>query len=183
MPRYIAFLRAVNVGGTTLIKMADLKKMFESFGLDNVQTYIQTGNVIFESRERNSSVLEQQIERQLENAVGKRIPLFVRTIQDVQKMAHACPFTPKDGETVHVVILQEQPHKKNVNTLLACRSDADDFASKGKEVYNLRRDRDRSIFSNNWIEKTLEVMGTTRNLTTIKKIAEKYASDRSNSVL
>ena len=49
MPKYIAFLRAINVGGTTLIKMTDLKKMFESFGLDNVQTYIQTGNVVFES--------------------------------------------------------------------------------------------------------------------------------------
>jgi len=175
MPKYIAFLRAVNVGGTTLIKMTDLKKMFESFGLDNVQTYIQTGNVIFQSPEKNSSVLEEQIERQLEKAVGKRIPLFVRTIRDVQKMAHACPFNPQDEETVHVVILQKQPHKKNVDALLALRSDADDFASKGKEVYNLRRNRDQSIFSNNLIEKTLEVMGTTRNLTTIKKLAEKYA--------
>ena len=175
MPKYIAFLRAVNVGGTTLIKMTDLKKMFESFGLDNVQTYIQTGNVIFQSPEKNSSVLEEQIERQLEKAVGKRIPLFVRTIRDVQKMAHACPFNPQDEETVHVVILQKQPHKKNVNSWLALRSDADDFASQGKEVYNLRRNRDQSIFSNNLIEKTLEVMGTTRNLTTIKKLAEKYA--------
>ena len=166
MPKYIAFLRAINVGGTTLIKMTDLKKMFESFGLDNVQTYIQTGNVIFESPEKNSSVLEEQIERRLEKAVG---------IRDVQKMVHTCPFNPQDGEIVHVVILQKQPHKKNVDTLLALRSDADDFATKGKEVYNLRRDRDQSIFSNNLIEKTLEVMGTTRNFTTIKNLAEKYA--------
>ena len=79
MKRYIAFLRAINVGGTTLIKMAELKKMFESFGLENVETYIQTGNVIFDSQENKPAVLEEQIERQLAKAAGKQIQLFVRT--------------------------------------------------------------------------------------------------------
>ena len=51
MKKYIAFLRAINVGGTTIIKMSDLKRMFESFGLERVETYIQTGNVIFDSAE------------------------------------------------------------------------------------------------------------------------------------
>lgn len=58
MNRYVAFLRAINVGRTTVIKMADLKRMVESFGLENVQTYIQTGNVIFETLEKDASKLE-----------------------------------------------------------------------------------------------------------------------------
>ncbi len=70
MKRYIAFLRAINVGGTTIIKMSDLKRMFESFGLENVETYIQTGNVIFESDESKASVLEEQIEHQLAKPLG-----------------------------------------------------------------------------------------------------------------
>ncbi len=174
MTKYVAFLRAINVGGTNIIKMTDLKRMFESFALENVQTYIQTGNVIFESHEGNAAILEERIERQLEKASGKSIQLFVRTIRDVLQILSDCPFDPKDGETVHVVILDEKATQKNVNTLMSFRSDADDFAVVGKKAYNLRRDREKSIFSNNWIEKILGIAGTTRNLTTIKKLAEKY---------
>lgn len=174
MPKYIAFLRAINVGGTTIIKMNELKKTFESFKLDNVQTYIQTGNVIFESDEEDASKLEELIEHQFEKASGKRIQLFVRTIREVAAIARTCPFDPTDGQTVHVAILDKKPEKKSVEALLALRSEADDFAVDGKQAYNLRRDRERSIFSNNFIEKILAVPATTRNLTTIKKLAEKY---------
>ena len=174
MTRYIAFLRAINVGGTTIIKMSDLKKMFESFGLENVETYIQTGNVIFESDERSASALEKRVERQLEQASGKRIRLFVRTMREVAGMLKKCPFDPKDGETVHVVILERKPAAKNVKALLAIRSEADDFAVKEKEAYHLRHDREKSVFSNSLMEKILAVPGTTRNLRTIQKIVEKF---------
>lgn len=174
MKKYIAFLRAINVGGTTIIKMTDLKKMFESFGLDNVQTYIQTGNVIFESSETHASRLEDQIERQLEKALGKPIKVFVRTMREVARIVEDCPFDPEGGETVHVVILGKKPGKKNIAELEALRSEADDFAAEGKQAFNLRHDREASIFTNTLIEKVLGVPGTTRNLTTIKKIAEKY---------
>ena len=174
MKRFIAFLRAVNVGGTTIIKMTDLKRMFESFGLANVETYIQTGNVIFDSSESKASVLEQQIERQLEEGSGKRIRLFVRTIREVVSMVEECPFYPKQAETVHVAILEKKPDQKSIDRLMSLCSAADDFAVKDREVFNLRRNRDKSVFSNNMVEKTLGVAGTTRNLTTIKKLAEKY---------
>lgn len=174
MSKYVAFLRAINVGGTTLIKMTDLKKMFESFGLQNVQTYIQTGNVIFESDERSAPVLEARIEDQLEKLVGKRIRLFVRTMRDVVAMADECPYQPNESEIAYVAILQKKPDKKNEQALKALCSDADDFVVKGREAYALRRDRETSVFSNQLIEKTLGVAGTTRNLNTIKKLAEKY---------
>ncbi len=174
MSKYIAFLRAINVGGTSIIKMTDLKKMFESFGLENVQTYIQTGNVIFESGEGNASKLEERIELQLEKAYGKRIQLFVRTMREVAAIADECPYDPKEGETAYVAVLQKKPDRKSEQTLLALCSNADDFIVKGKATYGLRRDRDKSIFSNALLEKILGVPATTRNLTTIKKLAEKY---------
>jgi uncharacterized protein (DUF1697 family) len=175
MKRYIAFLRAVNVGGTTIIKMSDLKRMFESFGLENVETFIQTGNVIFDSDETKAAMLEEQIENQLAKAFGKRLRLFVRTTREVAAMVEACPFDPQPGETAYVAILEKKPDKKSIDALLSFSSEADDFAVIGKEVFNLRHDRDASIFSNNFIEKTLSVAGTTRNMTTIKKLAGKYA--------
>ena len=174
MKKYAAFLRAINVGGNTIIKMTDLKQMFESCGLENVQSYIQTGNVIFESQESDIAVLTEQIERQLEKATGKRIQLFVRTMREVASIVNGCPFDPKEGETVHVVILKEKPKKKSELALMSLCSKADDYAVKGREVYNLRHDRERSVFSNNLIEKVLGMPATTRNLKTIGKLSEKY---------
>ncbi|HLO13543.1 MAG TPA: DUF1697 domain-containing protein [Anaerolineales bacterium] len=172
MKKYVAFLRAINVGGHSIIKMADLKQMFESVGLENVQTYIQSGNVIFESEEEEA--LAKRIEHQLEKAAGYKIQLFVRTIREVQSITKKSPFTAKGDETVHVAFLNTRPDKKQQQSLMSFRSEADDFAIKGREVYNLRRDREKSIFSNNFLEKVLKMPATTRNLTTIKKIAEKY---------
>ena len=174
MPRYVAFLRAVNVGGNMIMKMADLKRMFEAAGLEDVQTYIQSGNVIFDSGEADAASLEKEIESALKKATGKEIRLFVRTLREIQTIASKGPFTAETGETIHVVFLREKPGKKQQQALLALRSDADDFAIKGREVYNLRHDRQKSVFSNNLTEKILEMPATTRNLTTIKKIAEKY---------
>ena len=172
--KYVAFLRAINVGGHAIIKMADLKKMFEAAGLENVETYIQSGNVIFESEEANGESLAKRIEHQLEKAAEYKIELFVRTMREVRSMAEKSPFKAKDGEMVYVTFLNTKPNKKIQQALLDNRSDADDFAFKGHEVYSLRRDREKSVFSNNFLEKILKMPATTRSLTTIVKIAEKY---------
>lgn len=172
--KYVAFLRPINVGGHAIIKMADLKKMFESAGLNNVQTYIQSGNVIFESEETNPDSLAKQIERQLEKAAEYKIELFVRTMRDLQSIAKRSPFKAKDGEMVYVAFLDKKPGQKSQQALLVFRSDADHFAFKGRELYILRRDRERLVFSTNFVEKILKMPTTTRNLTTITKIVEKY---------
>jgi len=172
--KYVAFLRAINVGGHTIIKMTDLKQIFESLGLENVQTYIQSGNVIFETNKDDTASLEKRIEHQLEKLAGFKIQLFVRTIREVQSIASKSPFTAQGNETVHVALLSKRPDKKGQQALMSVKSEADDFAVKGREVYNLRRNREKSVFSNNFIEKILKMPSTTRNMTVIKKIAEKY---------
>ena len=172
--KYVAFLRAINVGGHAIIKMSDLKKMFESAGLENVQTYIQSGNVIFEAEEAGGRSLAERIERQLEKAAEYKIELFVRTMQEVRSMVEKSPFKAKDGEMVYVTFLNTKPDKKSQQALLDNRSEADDFAFKAREVYSLRRDLAKSVFSNNFLEKILKLPATTRNLTTIAKIVAKY---------
>lgn len=171
--KYVAFLRAINVGGNAIIKMADLKKMFESAGLENVQTYIQSGNVIFESEE-DEDTLVKQIEHQLEHAAKYKIEVFVRTMRHVQSIAEKAPFPAKEGEAAYVTFLNKKPAKKSQQAMLAFKSDADDFAFKGRELYSVRRDRDKSVFTGTLVEKTLKMPTTTRNLTTIAKIVEKY---------
>ena len=172
--KYVAFLRAINVGGHAIIKMADLKKMFEAAGLENVQTYIQSGNVIFESEDIDAESLAKQIERQLEKAAEYKIELFVRTMREVHSIGEKCPFKAKDGEMVYVTFLNKKPAKKSQQALLDLTSDADDFAFRVREVYTLRRDREQSVFSNNFVEKILKAPATSRNLTTIAKIVEKH---------
>jgi len=171
MTKYIAFLRAINVGGTKIIKMDDLRKMCESFGLNNVQTYIQTGNVIFETQD--SPNLETKLEAQLEKALGYRVEVFVRSMAELANIVDQAHFEPRAEDTLHVVFLREKPAKAQVDTLKKYNSPADEFAVLGREVYNLRRDRDKSVFSNNFIEKIFGT-ATTRNITTLKKIHEKY---------
>ena len=174
MDKYIAFLRAINVGGHKSVKMTDIKQVFESLRLKNVQTYIQSGNVIFESKEIDSPLLEKKINGELEKLLGYKVETFVRTIQEVKAIAKKTPFTPKENETVHIVFLGEKPNKKTQQALMSLKSEADNFAIKGREIYNLRHDRENSVFSNNFIEKIIQTPGTTRNLTTINKIVEKY---------
>lgn len=172
MKKYVTFLRAINVGGTKVIKMEDLKRMFESLGLSNIQTYINSGNVIFEANE--SGDLESRIEAHLEKSLGYKVETFLRGMDEVVKIAAKPAFEPSGDQTLHVAFLRQRPEKKAMQNLLSLRSEADDFAVQGREAYNLRRDRDKSVFSNDFIEKTLKVRATTRNLNTVRKIAEKY---------
>ena len=174
MTKYVAFLRAINVGGHTIIKMADLKRMFESFGLENVQTYIQSGNVIFESDDENGDSLEPRIESQLEKASGFKIRLFVRTMRELQSVVSKSPFTAAGAETVFVAFLKEKPDQKSQQALLALKNEADNFAVKGHEVYHLRRDREKSALAKTSIEKVLRLPATVRNMTTLVKMADKY---------
>ena len=173
MMKYVAFLRAINVGGNAVIKMADLKKMFEAAGLGNVQTYIQSGNVIFES-DQEPDALEKQIEHLLEKAAAYKIHAFVRTMHEVQAIAEKSPFTPKEGEVAYVTFLKKKPDTKSQQALLSFKSEADDFAFEGRQLYNLRRNPEKSIFSGNFVEKHLKMPATTRSMTTIAKIVAKY---------
>ena len=173
MTKYVAFLRAINVGGTKVIKMDDLRKMFESFGLSNVQTFIQSGNVIFESSAKSTTSLEDKLERQLEKALGYRVEVFVRSMAEITEIVNQKHFKPNTEDTLHIVFLRAAPAKAQAETLKKYNSPADEFAVIGCEVYNLRHDRDKSVFSNSFIEKIFGT-ATTRNITTLRKIFEKY---------
>jgi uncharacterized protein (DUF1697 family) len=173
MTKYVAFLRAINVGGNAIIKMTDLKRMFESAGLENVQTYIQSGNVIFET-EKEIDAVKKRIERQLEGAAGYKIHFFVRTMRELQSIVSKSPFTAKANEMVYVAFLDQKPDPRSQQALLDLKNEADDFAVKGRDVYHLRRDREKSALAKTSIEKILKFPATLRNMTTLAKMVDKY---------
>jgi uncharacterized protein (DUF1697 family) len=170
--RTVAFLRAINVGGTKVIKMEDLRRMFESLGFANVATYIQSGNVIFEAPEADD--LRARIESQIQQTFGFEVETFLRSMDEVRAIVKESPFEQQGKQTLFIHLLQSAPSAKSRQAVLALATQTDGFAVQGREVYWLRRDRDKSPFNNNMIEKALGMSATARNLNTMTNLVEKY---------
>lgn len=177
--RYIAFLRAINVGGHT-VKMEQLRALFEALGHAGVETFIASGNVIFESRARNSHTLERQIESYLKHALGYEVATFIRSPSELAAVSNHPAFPPADlavpGSSLYVAFLHALPADAAQKKLLGLRGPEDDFRFHQRELYWYRRARlsESPLFSGGTLEKTLGVPATMRNITTVKKLVAKY---------
>jgi uncharacterized protein (DUF1697 family) len=173
--RFVAFLRAINVGGRR-VKMDRLREIFRGLGFSNVETFIASGNVIFDAPE--GDVLEPEIEAQLREALGYEVATFVRSVGELAQVASYNPFgplDPEDGFTLSVAFLAEQPDEEGVARLMARETEIDAFRVEGREVYWLCRGRiSDSAFSGAILERTVGAPATVRNVTTIRKLAAKY---------
>ena len=98
MEKYIALLRGINVGGHKKILMTDLRSLFESLGFKEVVTYIQSGNVVFETKESNRKMLAEMIKNQIEQDFGFGVNIFVRSADDFKRILESSPF-PEDNLT------------------------------------------------------------------------------------
>jgi uncharacterized protein (DUF1697 family) len=179
MSRYIAFLRAINVGGHT-VKMDVLRQHFATLGFSNVETFIASGNAVFETTAKDTRTLEQKIEKQLRAALGYEVATFIRTGAELKTIANYQPFSPsalKTAQALNVAFLAEAPDTASQQKLLALKSDIDDFHVQGREIYWLcRKKQSESTFSNAVLEKTLGRPSTIRGVSTIQKMAAKYAA-------
>ena len=178
MPRYIAFLRAVNVGGSSAIKMEALRRVFEDLGFSNVTSFIASGNIIFEAAEHNSELLERQIEEGLLRSLGKDLTPFVRTAQQLARIAAFDAFPnihPAVGDQLAVIFLSSSPSAKAVKALEGLHSQTDEFRAQGREIYWLRHTgADGLVYSTVPLDRVLAEPFTTRSMSTLKKLAEKY---------
>ena len=183
MPRYIAFLRAINVGGHT-VKMEELRGHFESLGFANVDSFIASGNIIFESPSQDTEALEKKIETHLRDALGYDVATFLRTDAEVAEIADHEPFPDTEANPANklaVAFLAEPPPAAARKALMGFRNDIDDFHFHGREVYWLRRDKPRqSKFSNAVLEKTLDAQATLRGIRTVQRLAAKYPPPHTN---
>jgi uncharacterized protein (DUF1697 family) len=174
MPRYFAFLRAINVGGHT-VRMETLRKLFESFGFSAVETFIASGNVIFQTTEQDAAILESKIASGLKSTLGYDIAVFIRTPVELARIAAFPAFPQSDVDVAtafNIAFLSQSLNDQVKQKLAALTTDIDRFATHAREVYWLcSRKQSESTFSNAVLEKTLGMKSTLRGGNTIKKLA------------
>lgn len=174
MKRYIAILRGINVSGKNKILMQDLKLIFESLHFKNVQTYIQSGNVVFEAKsEKNLATLIQQ---KIKDQYGFDVPVIIRTVDEISGNLKTNPYLKQKNielDKLHITFLSETPTKENLTKIKTYHFEPDVFEIIGNEVY-LYCPNGYGItkLSNTFFENKLKVSATTRNWKTVNEIAK-----------
>jgi len=179
MPKYIAFLRAVNVGGHT-VKMEELRKVFEQCGFTNVETFIASGNVIFDALSKSPKALQQKIEAALRKTFGYEVHTFLRTPAQLADVQNYKPFPVSDlkDETnvLYVGFLAEPPGKTAAEKVTQLQTPVDALHLNDAEIYWLcRTSFSQSQITGARLEKALEMRTTLRNIKTVKRLVAKYS--------
>jgi uncharacterized protein (DUF1697 family) len=178
MPKLIAFLRAINVGGHN-VAMAELRGLFERLSFKEVETFIASGNVIFASRSGDIGALQKKIERQLLQSLGYEVKTFLRSIPEVAAIAQYQPFPEsqlRSAAALNVAFLADPLGPEAEKSVMALTAEIDDFHVHGREVYWLCKTKQSdSKFSNARFEKALNARATWRNVNTVRRLAAKYA--------
>jgi uncharacterized protein (DUF1697 family) len=175
MKKFIALLRGINVGGQKKIKMSDLKLLFEETGFQNVETYIQSGNVIFSTKEKSSENLEENISSTIKKKFDFDVPVIVVTPQEIESSLKRNPFIKKKGEIdkLYIIFLSKRPSKTDIEKLVEMDFSPEEFIIDGKLVYLfVPNGYGNAKLNNNFFENKLKVLGTTRNLKTLKALLE-----------
>jgi uncharacterized protein (DUF1697 family) len=177
MQTFIAILRGINVSGQKKILMADLKSLFENSGFLEVQTYIQSGNVVFKSPAKLPGLkLAQKIEKAINEKYGFKVPVITRNKEELQKIITTNPFAEQkniDLKKLHLTFLSNEPEKENIENIRKTNFSPDEFVIEGKEIYlHIPESYGLTKLSNTFFEKKLKVTATTRNWNTVNKLWE-----------
>lgn len=176
MEKYIALLRGINVSGQMQIKMAELKLLFESLGLNNVQTYIQSGNVVFSGLAKQAAEIQKLISNKITEVYDFEVPVLVLKANDFEKVLNSNPYlqdTHVKSENLYVTLLAEDPTPENLIKLEHVDFNPDQFIIEGRNIYlNISGGYGRTKLNNNFFENKLKVTATTRNWKTIQKLSE-----------
>ncbi|MFZ4520891.1 MAG: DUF1697 domain-containing protein [Bacteroidales bacterium] len=176
MPTYIAILRGINVSGHKLIKMKALQEMFEHLGFSRVRTYIQSGNVAFESTLEETEKLEKIISDGIQEHFSFVVPVIVLTGIELRHISENNKFVADRGEDqtkLHVTILSAAPQGNLIEAIPAKDFLPDEYYVTGKTVYLFcPQGYGNTKLSNNFFEKKLKVQATTRNWKTILELVK-----------
>ncbi|PWH86176.1 DUF1697 domain-containing protein [Brumimicrobium oceani] len=174
MEKKIAILRGINVGGKRKILMTDLKSMLVEIGIMNAKTYIQSGNVIFESELKNLE-LSLQIESEILKKFGFDVPVIIKTRAELKAAISSNPFFTSDADMskLHLTFLNKKPSEKDIESLRSFDSKEDQFEIQGENIFIFCEGKyHQSKLTNNFFEKKLKVGATTRNWKTVLKLME-----------
>ena len=173
--RYIALLRGINVGGNTMIKMADLKEEFEKLGFKNVVSYINSGNLAFDTAKTSESKLIAKIEGAVEKLCGRNVEVMIREQGDIGRILSNNPF---DGQyeshkEMHVLFLKDEMPAEKSALLADAALPGERYEVNGREIYcHLPTGVADSLMTKGFFEKKAKVSTTARNWRTVEKLAE-----------
>lgn len=174
MNKKIAILRGINVGGKRKVLTNDLKSLCEKLGLEQTQTYIQSGNLIFNSDKQNSE-LEEILEKAISERFEFEVPVIVRNSKELKITAKRNPFFDQqvDINHLHLTFLKEKPGKESLDKIQSSNFEPDKFKIDENDVFIYCEGKyHQSKLSNNFFEKKLKVGATTRNWKTVLKLIE-----------
>lgn len=173
MKIYLVFLRGINVSGQKKIKMADLKQLLLTKGFNTVVTYIQSGNILVRSNKDKTEV-GNLIRQAISDTYGFTVPTFVATPEEIQVILNRNPFNKLAEENKHYFVLLIQKPEHNLITELEVESfKNEEFKVAENCVYLVcKAGMGKAKLNNNLIEKKLNILATTRNLRTMKKMLD-----------
>ena len=176
MKTYIAFLRGINVSGKNKVSMAELKELLVDQELKEVETYIQSGNVVFKSELNNNKELEKQIKAAILRHFEFNVPVIVKTVDQVKEILNQNPFKTNDEnlrKQNYYVLLNEQPKQEAVEKFKLENFVNEEFYITGNCVYlKCHAGYGKAKLNNNLVERKLKVEATTRNYRTMSKLLE-----------
>lgn len=174
MAKTIALLRGINVGGKT-VKMDRLKALLEGMGLTRVSTYIQSGNVLFDTIAEPPEEIESRIGECLRTSQGFEVPVLLLSLEELNDILAANPYDGRviqEGWRLHITLLGEVPSIEAAEKLTIDLRSSDEFALIGRAAYILcKHGYNETPYSNNFFEKKLKMKATTRNVETMTKLA------------
>jgi uncharacterized protein (DUF1697 family) len=176
MPVIISMLRAVNVVGHNRIKMDALRALYESLKLQNPQTFIQSGNVVFRTDERGFARLAKRIQDGIDKKFGCRPGVILRTSSELKGVIARNPFAKRRGiepSKLLVIFLTETPTPEARENVLRIKPNPEVLHLIRRELYvYYPNGQGRSKLSSNVIERALQVSGTGRNWNSVTKLLE-----------
>jgi uncharacterized protein (DUF1697 family) len=175
METYISMLRGINVSGHNMIKMDLLKKMYAALKYKNIQSYIQSGNIIFQTGKTNPKDLEKKIAKKIVEEFGFEIPVLVKTQEELSAVLQANPFIHTHGEELnklHITFLSDSPEKIHADKVKDLHFLPDEFFLSGDAVYlYCPNGYGQTKLNNNFFENKLKVKATTRNWKTLSELS------------
>lgn len=174
---YVALLRGINVGGNKRVAMADLRAWLEAIGLEQVRTYVQSGNAVFESRQAGkapAATIERKIEKKIEKQAGFPVRVVVRSREELRKVLERNPFLKRaavDSAKLHVTFLAESVGAPGREKLMGLPRGGDELEIAGSELFlHCPNGYGSSKLGNNVLEKAAGTAATTRNWRTVNAL-------------
>lgn len=171
---YVALLRGINVGGNKRIKMEMLRQSFEALGFEQVETFIQSGNVVFKAAKFPSPKLARKIEERILADFGFAVPVVLRTAVEMGEIATSNPFMQErgiDSQRLHVMFLSETPSPIGIKKLETLPIAPDRFHCAGRQIFlHLPAGAGESRLMKAPLDRWLSVVTTTRNWQTVNSL-------------